>query len=737
MRSYDELSRHFRLYFIVRSSQKTTDDRVLPAAAAQQARFFEDAPVPYVVGTPEGHIKRVNRAALDRLGYERAELEGVPVHTLYADTSEGRARAAKALHRLQRGEELVAEEAQMVTKNGAPFWARITVRSVRNEAGEVVAHWGVFIDIEEQKALERALRNEREASDAEVYRRTAALQEANASLRAEVRERKRVQAAQQKQLTAMEAAVVGMSLHEPDGTFLYANQAHADVYGYDTPDELIGTSWRILYAEPEQERIEAEALSKLSKGERWTGEVKGRCRDGSEVDVFLSLTPLEDGGLACVCQDITERKEQAQALQRYANRLETLHAIDRAILAAESPQAIADAALSRVYAQLPCQRASSVIFDFEAGEGEVLAHVHEGASQIGVGQRFPLRAFRITDDLREGMPEVVNDLEAVTPTPLLERLLAEGIRSYISLPMMLEDELIGIINLGAREKNVFTAGYQDLMREITDQVTIAIRQARLLRRVQQQAEVLEARVAERTEELESFTYSVSHDLRTPLRAIDGFARLLDQEYRNVLDDEGQRLLSVIRSSASRMGQLIDDLLALSRLGRQEMRHAPIDMEELTHTVLDELLRSQPDGHVDITLQPLPQATGDRGMVRTLLTNLLSNSLKFTREEEMPAIEVGAKAEGDATVYYVADNGAGFDMAYADKLFGVFQRLHDDETFEGTGVGLAIAERVVRRHGGSIWGEGDVGEGATFYFTFDDVLENALDDPTDGQAPNPA
>jgi len=236
--------------------------------------------------------------------------------------------------------------------------------------------------------------------------------------------------------------------------------------------------------------------------------------------------------------------------------------------------------------------------------------------------------------------------------------------------------------------------------------------------------VLEQRVAERTAELESFTYSVSHDLRSPLRAIDGFSRLLDQEYGGMLDAEGQRLLSVIRTSASRMGQLIDDLLALSRLGRQDMRTVPIDMEERVSSVVEELLRIHDDADaVTIDIEALPGATGDPAMVRTILTNLISNSLKFSREEDAPRIVVGADVQDGTPVYYVRDNGAGFDMAYADKLFGVFQRLHDDEDFEGTGVGLAIVHRAIARHGGSIRAESTVGEGATFYFTLDDVPES--------------
>ena len=700
----------------------SSNRQAVTPTSSEQARLYEDAPVPYVIGLPDGRIKSVNKAAAARLGYTREALKGQPVHVLYADTPKGKARAQVSLRKLQEGAPQIEDEVQMQTKAGDVFWARTTVRTIRDADGAVAAHWGVFIDITEQKAMEQALRKERAASEQEVQRRTTALREANAALRAEVEERREAEEGRQKQLAAMEASIVGMSIHDAEGRFTYANPAYKDIYGY-APEEIKGKSWQVLYADDQIEHVEAEALTQLQEENRWTGELRGRTKSGDAVDTLISLTPLRDGGLACIAQDITEQKRQERALQQYADRLEALHEIDRAILAAESPQAIADAALQRCTAQLPCTRASIVVFDHEAGEGEILGSVTESDSQLAGGKRYPIEAFHLTERLHQGGAEVVNDLQAIDATPVLKRLQNEGIRSFISLPMLLDGRLIGLINLGDEAQGVFTEDYQDLMREVTDQVAIAIRQARLLERVQHQAEVLEQRVAERTAELESFTYSVSHDLRSPLRAIDGFSRLLDQEYGDLLDDEGQRLLSVIRTSASRMGQLIDDLLALSRLGRQDMRTVPIDMEELASSVVEELLRIHDDAAVTIDIQTLPEATGDPAMVRTILTNLLSNSLKFSREEEAPRIVVGADIQEGTPVYHVRDNGAGFDMAYADKLFGVFQRLHDDEDFEGTGVGLAIVHRAIARHGGSVWAESTVGEGATFYFALDDVPES--------------
>jgi light-regulated signal transduction histidine kinase (bacteriophytochrome) len=216
-------------------------------------------------------------------------------------------------------------------------------------------------------------------------------------------------------------------------------------------------------------------------------------------------------------------------------------------------------------------------------------------------------------------------------------------------------------------------------------------------------------------ELESFSYSVSHDLRAPLRAIDGYTRILVEDYEAKLDEEGKRICSVISTEARRMGQLIDDLLAFSRLGRKEMYSSTIDMRGQVVSVLNELARESERARIDFQIGRLPDVKGDSSLMRQVWANLLANAIKFTSKKELAVIEVGSKAGKAEIVYYVRDSGAGFDMEYANKLFGVFQRLHGESEFEGTGVGLAIVQRIVSRHGGRVWAEGEVNKGATFYF----------------------
>ena len=218
-------------------------------------------------------------------------------------------------------------------------------------------------------------------------------------------------------------------------------------------------------------------------------------------------------------------------------------------------------------------------------------------------------------------------------------------------------------------------------------------------------------------ELEVFSYSVSHDLRAPLRAVDGFSRILVEDYADRLDDDGRRMLGLIRAEAQRMGHLIDALLLFSRLGRQVMEPEPLDMHELAQTVFDELAAREPGRNLRLDLRPLPAAFGTRAMIRQVWENLIGNAIKFTKGREPGEIEIGALAGGDGMPeYYIKDNGAGFDMKLAEKLFGIFQRFHSEEEFPGIGLGLAVVQRLLHRHGGSIRAEAEVDRGATFYFT---------------------
>jgi light-regulated signal transduction histidine kinase (bacteriophytochrome) len=239
-------------------------------------------------------------------------------------------------------------------------------------------------------------------------------------------------------------------------------------------------------------------------------------------------------------------------------------------------------------------------------------------------------------------------------------------------------------------------------------------------------------LAAANKELEGFSYSVSHDLRAPLRAIDGFSRMLAEDCVKVLDERGQRYIKVIRQNTQKMGQLIDDLLAFSRLGRKPVVLGYVEMERLARGVYEELLAINPGRRIDFRVGALPAARGDVSMLRQVFANLIGNAMKYSRDRDPAVIEVEGRVEGAEAVYAVKDNGVGFEMEYAHKLFGVFQRLHSAKDFEGTGVGL-----VVQRHGGRVSGEGKPGQGATFTFTLplrEDTHERRTGDPAGGGQP---
>ncbi|EKD42701.1 MAG: hypothetical protein ACD_73C00054G0003 [uncultured bacterium] len=273
--------------------------------------------------------------------------------------------------------------------------------------------------------------------------------------------------------------------------------------------------------------------------------------------------------------------------------------------------------------------------------------------------------------------------------------------------------------------------FVDVFNEMLEQIQIRNEelQKQILERTKAEQQVLsmnvtlEERVAERTaqlevsnKELEAFSYSVAHDLRAPLRSIDGFAKILLDDYAPQLEKKAQHYLDLVRNNAQQMGQLIKDLLDLARIGRQPIVKKIINPAIIVHQCLQDLQEEQKRSNLKIEIGELPPCEADANLLRQVYVNLLSNALKFTQKKAEAHIEVGCLENSGLNIYFVRDNGTGFDMQYADKLFGVFQRLHRAEDYQGTGVGLAIVEHIVKRHGGKVWAESEVGKGATFYFT---------------------
>jgi signal transduction histidine kinase len=295
-----------------------------------------------------------------------------------------------------------------------------------------------------------------------------------------------------------------------------------------------------------------------------------------------------------------------------------------------------------------------------------------------------------------------------------------GVASLLTLPLRSRDRTIGVVNLARNASGKpYTVDDQRFAQDVADRAGLAIDNAVLVATLERRVAARTAALEAANNELEAFSYSVSHDLRAPLRAIDGFSHALAAEYAERLDGEGQRYLERIRAATQRMGALIDDLLNLARITRVQPRWAPIDLSALAGQVAAELRRRDPERTTQFDIAPGVAGRGDARLLTIVLENLLGNAWKFTTKHAAAAISFGAEQRDGRVVYHVRDTGAGFDMRYADKLFVPFQRLHGASEYEGTGIGLATVQRIIARHGGQIWAEAEVDRGATFFFTLED------------------
>jgi len=314
---------------------------------------------------------------------------------------------------------------------------------------------------------------------------------------------------------------------------------------------------------------------------------------------------------------------------------------------------------------------------------------------------------------------------------LLTDLMMPGMDGIALLEAALETdpELVGVIMTGegtiATAVDAMQKGALDYIRKPFRLTVIlpVLSRALAMRRLRLENAKLEQSLREHAAELEAanndleaFSFSVSHDLRAPLRAIDGYCGIIEEELGDKLDELSRHLFRVVRDSSQRMGILINDLLAFAHLGRQPLSRQPVSISALVHEVVDELRKEHVQRQIEIRVRDLPDGVGDPALLKQVLVNLLSNAFKFTRKTEAAVVEVGCDQSTGESIYFIRDNGAGFDMRHASKLFEPFHRLHGGKEFEGTGVGLSIVNRVIRKHGGRIWAEAEVDKGATFYFT---------------------
>lgn len=459
-----------------------------------------------------------------------------------------------------------------------------------------------------------------------------------------------------------------------------------------------------------------------------------RSGDRLEIDCTATPTSLGDGGQDFVIafRDVTEKKnlerEQKRILQTLSDvnrQLTGLNRITGGIIGTLDLKTLYKSILTSLVEVMHPDYA--VVWLLENGELVVSAGIDEHEPG-GIGYRTRADEGFAGAIAQEGRSKAVEDISGGIPlsNPFLEK---SGIRSIIGAPMIHDGKIIGVVAVCWKERHTIANQEVRLLEVAAERGSPCIVSAQLYRRTRELQEELERRVQERTaelefanKELEAFSYSVSHDLRAPLRAINGFSGALMEDYASKLDLQGRNYLEIILTNTRTMAQLIDDLLQFSRLGRKEVVKSVVDMNEIANDVVREVRRAYPMETVEVNISELPRAFCDAAMIRQVFVNLIGNAFKFSRDSSSPTVEIFSIEDERGVIYAVRDNGVGFDMKYRDKLFGVFQRLHSAEEFEGSGVGLAIVQRIIRAHGGRIWAEGKVGAGATFYFSVSPLTE---------------
>ncbi len=545
---------------------------------------------------------------------------------------------------------------------------------------------------------------------------------------------------------------------DKESSILYINPAVTKIFGH-RPEDMLGKSLTMLMPEYLRHVHEAGIKRYTETGQRhisWDAvEVPGLHKDGHEIDLEISFGEhLRDGQhlFTAIIRDTTKRKhaeEKERALHASERdaRLEVEHANKRLSFLAEASHILSssldyEATLRRTAELSVPGMADWCAVDVLTADGRIerLAIAHKDPEKVRwaleLQSRYPPdpnSPHGVNQVLSTGKPaffRVVTDelVERVArDTEHLELLRSVGFSSAMVVPLVTREKTFGALTLVYAESGKY---YREedlqLAQELARRAAISIDNARLYQQAQDLNELLESRVRQRTDqleaanrELEAFSYSVSHDLRAPLRGIDGFSQALEEDYAQELDETAKRYLERIRAGTQRMGRLIDDLLKLSRLSRTEVRWQSVDLTSAAEMIVDELQNRQPDRRATFAVAKGMAAKGDERLLGIVLQNLLENAWKFTANRDQAWIEVGFYLEEEAAVYFVKDNGAGFDTTYADKLFGAFQRLHSPAEFEGTGIGLATVQRVILRHGGRVWAESELGKGATFFFTLGD------------------
>ena len=678
--------------------------------------LFANNPLPmWIYNLETLQFLDVNHAAVERYGYSRAEFLQMKITDIrpQADVPallENVARERPKLqnsgewrHRLKNGEVMPVQ----ITSHRVPFSGQ--------DAVLVVAQ-----DITERIKAEASLRD------------------------SEARFRK-----------VFEEVTIGMALTDANFRFLNVNQVLCEILGYEAEELKQLTFLQITH--PDDIDIDVELTEQLFRGEIPSYRMEKRCitKDDRVLWISLRKSVIQDDtgrhlqAIAAI-ENITARKhaeeENRQLLKReQAARLKTEIAQKRFAFLAEANKVLASSldyerTLSTVAQLAVPDFADWCVVDIasEGGKSDRLAVYHSDPDKVGLAlelyQRYspdPSRQIGSMKVMRTGQSEMISEI----PPALIESMIEDEellailrqlkLKSTIIVPIIVRDRILGTITwVMAESGRIYDQVDLETAEELARHAAMAVENARLYLEAKKLNEELEERVDKRTaqlesanQELEAFTYSVSHDLRAPLRSISGFSQALLDDYYAALDETGKHYLERCQAAAQRMGLLIDDLLRLSRITRSALKNDFVDLSSIARNLARALQQREPDRKAQFEIEEGVVVNGDENLLEIMLENLLDNAWKFSGKQDHTIIKFGVRqGSAEEPVFFVQDNGVGFDMAYADKLFGAFQRLHSFEAFSGTGIGLATVQRIVHRHKGQVWAEAAVDRGATFYFT---------------------
>lgn len=691
---------------------------------------------------PQGYIVSWNIAAERIKGYKAAEILGQYYSILFTPEDIERHKPEQALQIAVREGNFV-EDSWRLRKDGSLFWATTAITPLRDDSGKLCGFSQVTRDITQRKQAEEELRKlVKDLSDVKF---------------------------------AIDRAAI-LAFTDARGTITNVNDKFCELSQYSR-EELIGQNHRLINSGYHPQEFFANLWSTIKKGNVWHGEIKNRAKDGSYYWVDTTIVPfLDDAGqpfqYLAIRFDISDRKQAQEVLRRYAQRLEALQEIDRAILRAESPKQLASAALLRLNSVVPYEQAMVVLFRFQTQEAELLIGGLSGELR---GETVPISdLIPIQVSLQQASICYIEDLSTLAPCPpLLERQLAEGKHSFLSISLIAEGELIGELGVFARPVAAFTGEHQEIVTEVANQLAIAIQQARLREQLQNHAAELEQRVIERTAELqeanealEVFVYSASHDLRAPLRGIQGLAQVLLEDYGELFDSEGQLYAQRLVLSAQEMSALLQDLLDYSRLSRAEINLQRIDLSSIVTSALTQLQAELQAQKAQVRVEiPSFEVMGHRATLIQVVTNLVTNAIKFVPPGVQPQVRIWAEERGvgdeghqsliedenmtqlqpksknktlppdirtpsryaipndgvtpaavsSANIrLWIEDNGIGIEPRHQENIFQAFERLHGVETYSGTGMGLAIVRKGVERMGGRVGVESQFGDGSRFW-----------------------